>query len=590
MKFELCFEAPESVAGQRISIADELIVGRAKGCGVRIQDPRVSRCHARISMTEDGVLVEDLGSPNGTVVNGLRVARQVLTEGDLIAFGQHRLRVGRVGATKPSHSTGELIKPVVTSFPSVLEDRGKAAFFEALGLGDVTQVDIGVSSSAQLLQKTRQFAVLHEISGTLRASHTPRGMLGRLLDSVLRITEGDRGFVVLSDSPSEGATTEDRGEHEAADTSPPLNTGSSVFHVDIYRTRESSRASEAPRVSRTVTQHVLSERCAILSHDPEIDERFAASNSLFLSRTRALMAVPILLRDEILGALVVESEKSEAFSEADLDLLTLISSTVGQTLENLRLAQKREETIKELEEAQANLLATREQLVRSEQLAVIGRLASGLAHEVKNHLSPFTLADMIARKYPDDKETQMAVEMMLEARQHIVDLVSEVKGFARGLSETRAERTEAADVAQLCEAVARFARCDAAVKRHELTVVALQDPWAELDVPRIRQVVINLVKNAADAIGSEAGGRIELRIRELDGWAFIDVEDNGPGIPADVGARIFEPFFSTKGDKGLGLGLDISSKIAEAHGGTLGFSSELGHGTTFTLQFPALPE
>ena len=300
------------------------------------------------------------------------------------------------------------------------------------------------------------------------------------------------------------------------------------------------------------------------------------------------MAVPILLGETLLGAIVVESDKPEVFSEPDLDLLTLIAFMAGQTLENLRLAERREEMIADLQRAHEELLTTQAQLVRSEQLAVLGRLSSGLAHEVKNHLSPFALANVIARKYPADEEIQTAMEMMLEARQHIVDLVSEVKNFARGAQDMPSRR-EPADVAQLCQAVIQFAQCDPVIKRHQLDVEIETEAWADIDVARIRQVLMNLIKNAADAIDQNLG-KIRIRVSESDSQVSVEVIDNGPGIPTDLGERIFEPFVSTKGDMGLGLGLDISRKIVRAHGGELDFSSQVGYGTTFRMYLPAIPE
>lgn len=584
MGYRLRFIAPASVEGSFHLIRGETTVGRSETAAIRVDDPRVSRRHARLFLDEGSLIVEDLGSPNGTVVNGLRVARQELVAGDVLVLGKHKLRVETDApsqAAVPTSPSG-LIKPVSGSLPPSLEGVGMDAFYRALGLGDDTIIEASPRASAGLLAKTRHFAVLHEVSHVLRAAHTPRGMLARLLDMVLEVSSGDRGFVVLAPKVLERAGTEED------DTLPPED-GSEVS-VEVVRTRGSGEHAEPPQLSSTVARHVLSERCAVLSHDSIDDTRFAESESLFLSQTRALMAVPILLREEVLGALVVESERMDAFAEPDLDLLTVISSTVGQTLENLRLAEKREATIRQLREAQSSLLATREQLVRSEQLAAIGRLASGLAHEVKNHLSPFMLADMIARKYPDDEEIQSSVEMMLEARQHIVDLVSEVKGFARGADGRGSDTRQPTDLVQLATAVARFAGCDAAVKRHRLVVRADGEPWAAVDVARIRQVLVNLVKNAADALGEERQGQIQIRVDEVGSRAVVEVMDDGPGVPEDLVDRIFEPFFSTKGEQGLGLGLDISRKIARAHGGDLDLESEAGKGACFRLSLPALPD
>ncbi len=551
-------------------VRGESTLGRAEGCDVVLDDPRVSRRHARLLLEDGRLVVEDLGSPNGTVVNGLRVARQELSRGDVLVLGKHRLRVETGGAPR-----GDVVKPVrVAELPKAM---GRHAIYRALGLGDETLLDAGPGAAVALLDKTRHYAVLHQLSLALRAAHTPKGMLGRLVELVLEFTEGDRGFVVLAES---GASTTGTGTED--DTEPPGAPG------DLRVAAVRGKGPGTPTLSSTVARHVLSERCSVLSHDPGDDARFAASESLFLSETRALMAVPILLREQVLGALVVESGRPDAFSESDLDLLTVLSTTIGQTLENLQLAERREATIRELEAARAHLLETRARLVRSEQLAAVGRLASGLAHEVKNHLSPFMLADMIARKYPDDEETQNVVELMLEARQHIVDLVSEVKGFARG-PEGSGGRREPADLLALARAVARFVSCDAAVKRHRLEVVALGEPWARIDTPRIRQLLLNLVKNAADALGEAREGRIEVRVEEDGPIARLTVTDDGPGVPSELGERIFEPFVSTKGENGLGLGLDIARRIARDHGGELEFESEPGS-TRFTLRLPALPE
>ncbi|MEQ8985427.1 MAG: ATP-binding protein, partial [Deltaproteobacteria bacterium] len=106
-----------------------------------------------------------------------------------------------------------------------------------------------------------------------------------------------------------------------------------------------------------------------------------------------------------------------------------------------------------------------------------------------------------------------------------------------------------------------------------------------LDPKGLRQVLINLIKNAADALEG-SGGKIEVGVAERGDRALLVVRDNGRGMPPDVQAKVFEPFFTTKGERGLGLGLDISKKIVEAHGGTMTLTSEVGAGTTFRIELP----
>jgi signal transduction histidine kinase len=103
------------------------------------------------------------------------------------------------------------------------------------------------------------------------------------------------------------------------------------------------------------------------------------------------------------------------------------------------------------------------------------------------------------------------------------------------------------------------------------------------DAGQVQQVLVNLILNALDAM--PGGGRLHLVVRVVAGWIEIDVTDNGPGIPAELLPRLFQPFVSGK-DTGLGLGLAISLRIAEDHGGTIRVANQPGSGATFTIRLP----
>jgi signal transduction histidine kinase/pSer/pThr/pTyr-binding forkhead associated (FHA) protein len=557
--------------GRVVPVERELVVGRATTCDLAIADQRLSRRHARFFVEAGELFVEDLGSPNGTIVNQRRITRTKLTNGDTIVLGKTQLRVDTSGedvtlvpgAKRPvSMSRGErhearLIKPIESTFPPALTRMPAAEFYTALGLGQETQLDARKDVHDVVLRRARSFAILHEVSRAIQNERDPREMLSHVLDLVLKVTEADRGYVALMYEDGE-------------------------LDVEVSRSREGA-SSSAVVLSHTVSEQVIGRRCAVIVADPTADERFQGSESLMLSETRSLMAVPIVIQTRVLGLIQVESgHVGERFTEHDLDLLSMIASTAGVALDNLQLALARELTIRELEEAQAQLLSAQERLVKSEQLAAIGRLAAGIAHEVKNQLSPFALADMIAKKYPGDASTREAAEMMREAQQHILDLVNEVRDFARGGPSTHELAPH--DVAELVERVLQFLRCDKAVSRAKIELEVEAKPIVELDPRSFRQVLINLVKNAVDAL-PERAGRVRVRVTEEDDWAIIDVEDNGTGIPAEVAQHLFQPFFTTKGDKGLGLGLDISRKIIQAHKGDLTFASEPGE-TTFRIAVP----
>jgi len=106
-----------------------------------------------------------------------------------------------------------------------------------------------------------------------------------------------------------------------------------------------------------------------------------------------------------------------------------------------------------------------------------------------------------------------------------------------------------------------------------------------LDAERIKQVIVNLVRNSAQAI-THANGHIVIRLKKVGGQALIQVEDNGPGIPAEDLERIWEPFFSTKPGVGMGLGLDISRKVVEQHAGRMECRSKPGQGTVMVVYLP----
>ena len=109
-----------------------------------------------------------------------------------------------------------------------------------------------------------------------------------------------------------------------------------------------------------------------------------------------------------------------------------------------------------------------------------------------------------------------------------------------------------------------------------------------MDGDRIRQVLINLIQNAADAVQDVEKPEIIVQVYVKDEFACISVSDNGVGIPEDIQSRIFDPLFTTKGEGGLGLGLDICRRIITAHHGLLGCESRL-EGTTFVVQLPLNP-
>jgi signal transduction histidine kinase/pSer/pThr/pTyr-binding forkhead associated (FHA) protein len=561
------------LTGQRFPVQESLLLGRATTCTIFVPDRRVSREHARVYQHSDLLMVEDLGSHNGTFVNEQRIERTTLLPGDRLRIGSS---VFLVESTQPRENSAAVrvvndanpVEPrMVRQFEASagpLNMTGLAAesLFAAFGVG-------GTGEIPDILRKTKHFAILVEASRALQQYSDLHGTLPGLLDLVMQVLAADRVALVLLDERQQ-------------------------LIPKVVRQRPAPRGSVQPSesdemvLSKTVADMVLKQRCAVITADAATDSRFLGSESVMISHVRSLAVVPVLVGNRLLGLIEAENRHSvNAFDESDLKMLSVLASMVGVALDHLEVSNAREQAITELRSAQAQLLATQQRLIAAERLGVLGRLASGIAHEVKNHLGPFMLADMIANKYRDDEAIQDAAQLMLEAQQRIFDLVDELREFAGGVRSTAT--IAPTDLVAVVRGVVRFVGCDRTVNAHQIDVQVNTQPIVPMDAGRIRQVLINLIRNAAEASESSQDPII-ITIDGDDEVAVVSVQDFGSGIAPDVQERIFEPFFTTKGDRGLGLGLDLSRQIVRAHGGSLTFATQPSLGTTFAMALPLAPQ
>lgn len=225
----------------------------------------------------------------------------------------------------------------------------------------------------------------------------------------------------------------------------------------------------------------------------------------------------------------------------------------------------------------AALKEHQESLVRNEKLAGLGRLAAGVAHEINNPLGVILgYTRILARKADAALGADLAV---------IEEETLRCKEIVEGLLDlARPPRTDvqAVDLRELCDDVA--ARLAESGQSGAARVEVAGDGTVDGDPSRIRQVVLNLVKNGMEAAGDE--GHVGVRIAESGNGLDVRVCDDGPGIDAAASERLFEPFFTTK-PRGAGLGLAVSQAIARAHGGEIAARAVGKRGTCFTLHLPA---
>jgi two-component system NtrC family sensor kinase len=226
--------------------------------------------------------------------------------------------------------------------------------------------------------------------------------------------------------------------------------------------------------------------------------------------------------------------------------------------------------------------ALQEQMQHADRLAAVGEMAAGLAHEINNALAAI-FGQTARRDDLGEADLRRTLSRIDGQARRIAEIVQGLLHFA----QPRPPRPVAVDLVAMTEATLNLVRHDVERLGVSLEIARGADlPPALADPQQVQQVLLNLFVNALQAMADRAAERsLRVTFAEQDGRLAVRVSDSGPGIPADLCLRIFDPFFSTKSE-GSGLGLSVSYAIARAHGGDLLVSSEEGQGSTFTFLLP----
>jgi two-component system sensor kinase FixL len=246
--------------------------------------------------------------------------------------------------------------------------------------------------------------------------------------------------------------------------------------------------------------------------------------------------------------------------------------------------------------AEARLAAMQADLLRVSRLSAMGAMASGLAHELNQPLAAATnFLNAAGRLLAGTAAVPAGSSASRLARLAVADAADQMLRAGEIVRRLRSfiGRGEAAlvpeDIGDVIEETCELSRADGAAGGAELVVrEAGAGEMALLDRTQFQQVLLNLIRNAAEALGSAPDGRIEIACARLaDGTARVSVADNGPGLDPEVSGRLFEPFVSTKRD-GMGIGLTICRTIVEGHGGRMAAEPREGGGTIFHVVLPGV--
>jgi two-component system sensor histidine kinase KdpD len=303
------------------------------------------------------------------------------------------------------------------------------------------------------------------------------------------------------------------------------------------------------------------------------------------SRARRVVVVPLSSADESVGVLAVERRGD--FSRDERDALAGFGTALGLALDNARLAARQRRFAEELEQKVGEATA---------RLAEMDRIKSGFvalaSHELRTPLTALQgFSELLATRPFAPTEVRRLAEIMRGEIERLGRIVSDFLDLARlerGLVPSL--RRAALDPAPLIAAAVELFRRTRTTHRVELHVAGAL-PRVDADADALDRVLKNLIGNALKY--SPPGSCVRVRARAVDGVVAVDVEDEGPGIPPEERARVFEPYYRVRDTAtlgpGTGLGLSVVKSLVEAHGGTVHADAVPGAGTRMTVILPALP-
>lgn len=564
----LVLQGPDK--GRRFELPDSIALVGRDSRELPITDNTVSRRHCELVPVDDGNWVlKDLGSANGTYVNGTRVVRNYsLKLGDQIRVGRTLMVFGaQPGVSRTSGGNVRL-----TGQEAGLD----SAIMHSIAANEDSMVLAAPEPAQAAMQNLR---MLYQLGAALGSSFDTDQVLEVVMDLIFEHIKADHGIILLAGNdqnelvPKVVRTRQDADRKKLStdrpeDTQTPSGNGSGD-------TKSRPAPIEKIHASRTIINHVIANGEGVLSSNAMTDARFSKGKSVHNLGIRSALCVPIKARrldgkagDETLGVIYIDSAvKNYTYSTEQLRLLTAIGLQAGLAIQNGKLYQVG---------------------LEAERMAAIGETTAALSHSIKNILQALRGgADVVEMGLNGKNLAQIAKGWPIVERN--LDRIYNLTMNLLAYSKPRQPRLEMVQPRKLIDECVELVASAAAEKGVMVVAdVEVDHPAIPLDADGIHQVILNLLSNAMDAVTPQEGLiRIVCRYDLRERQCVIEVIDNGSGIPSTMNPHLFELFHSTKGNRGTGLGLAVTKKIVEEHDGTIAAVSKTGEGTTFTIRLPA---
>jgi len=568
------------------------LIGRSSEA-LPIDDTTISRRHAELTPDAGAWYIRDLESQNGTYVNGTRIrdrtrlrpGDQIRTGGTLIVFGTTESRDPEViKLLKPDQIDAAIERTMVSNEDSVIlsEPEPRAAAVDHL-------------------------RVIYQLTTLTTQAVDQQTLLSATMDLVFDEFKPERGFIMLLGGPDLNSPT-----GQAAPDA-PLRTA-----VVKYKSAPTDADDAKIHVSRTILQHAIKRGEGVLSTNAMHDPRFAKGDSVHRMFIRSAICSPIRFRDRTFGALYIDSSIANyTFTAEQLALMNAIGHHTGLALANAELNAGK---------------------LQSERLAAVGETVASLSHSIKNILQGLRGgADVVelGLKREDLKISRGGWAILKRNLDRIMSLTLNMLAYSR----QRVVEIELVKLGPLIEECAQLLEGQCVARQVAMIVdVDPEMPPIPGDPSLLHQALMNLMGNAVEAVEPQTGA-VTVRavyhpaivgspasstasktnassspaakpipgalkktfarsssksppvIKPRPAMAEVLVIDNGPGVPDDKLPWIFQPFNTTKGLRGTGLGLAVTKRIAEEHGGRIEVDGKNGQspgkGSTFKLILPA---
>ncbi len=429
--------------------------------------------------------------------------------------------------------------------------------------------EFDIPASMRLAHGGNHLQVMYRTA--LAVSHTLD--IDQLLDRIMRLifdwVEADRGCMMLADP----ATKE--------------------LIPRVRHNRKNSSGNDRLSISQTILDYCMQRNEGVLTSDAREDDRWNPAASIVRAGVREAICVPMAGRYGVVGVIYIDTLSSpqqlslrsgaNKFNDDHLKLMIAIAHQAALAVEDTQYYSA---------------------MVQAERLAAVGQTVAALSHDIKNILqgiraASFLIKDGLART--DENMVRKGWEFVERNQEKISNLVMDMLTF----SKEREPDLVPGDLNEVVGDVVELVKARAGEKHVELLWQPADEfPTLTFDPDGIHRSVLNIATNAIDACAETAAsddesdetpqrppGRVVISTSfdAAENLARVVVEDNGIGIPPEELKNIFSLFVSHKGSRGTGLGLPVSEKIVKEHGGRITVDSQVGHGSRFTLELPALP-